>query len=84
MVSRLEFIHERQFIHRDVKPDNFLMGNGRKGSKVYLVDLGLAKRYITKEGQIPYKENKALTGTVRYASVNTHLGKTYLDLIFRD
>jgi len=39
-----------------------------------VVDMGLAKRYFTKDGHIPYKENKALTGTARYASINTHLG----------
>ena len=50
------------------------MGIGKKSSKVFLVDFGLAKRYMTKEGHIPYKENKSLTGTIRYASINTHLG----------
>jgi serine/threonine protein kinase len=74
MVSRLEFMHSRSFIHRDVKPDNFLMGIGKKQSKLYVVDMGLAKRYLTKDGHIPFRENKALTGTARYASINTHLG----------
>lgn len=62
-------------IHRDVKPDNFVMGIDTKGYKVYLIDFGLAKNFIDKDGKhIPYKDNKNLTGTARYASLNTHLG----------
>lgn len=75
MISRIEFIHSRSFIHRDIKPDNFLMGAGSKINRVYVVDFGLAKRYQTKDGHIPYRENKSLTGTARYASINTHIGK---------
>ena len=42
---------------------------------MFLIDLGLAKKYIDKSGKhIPYKENKHLTGTARYASINTHVG----------
>jgi casein kinase 1 len=74
MLARVEYCHQRHFLHRDIKPDNFLMGYGKKSSRVYLVDFGLAKRYISKEGHIPYKEGKSLTGTARYASVNTHMG----------
>ncbi|XP_040583946.1 casein kinase I isoform X1 [Lepeophtheirus salmonis] len=76
MISRIEFIHSKNFIHRDIKPDNFLMGLGKKGNLVYVIDFGLAKRY--RDGRthqhIPYRENKNLTGTARYASINTHLG----------
>jgi casein kinase 1 len=75
MVERIEFLHQKQFLHRDVKPDNFLMGSGPKSQKLYLIDFGLAKKYIQKDGtHIPYKDNKNLTGTARYASLNTHLG----------
>lgn len=75
MISRIEYLHSRNFLHRDIKPDNFLMGAKKKSHKLYLVDFGLAKKYIGKDGRhIPYKENKNLTGTARYASINTHLG----------
>lgn len=52
------------------------MGHGKRQHYVYTVDFGLTKRYRdTKTGQhIPYKDGKSLTGTARYASLNTHLG----------
>uniref|UniRef100_A0A1I8HPM2 non-specific serine/threonine protein kinase n=1 Tax=Macrostomum lignano TaxID=282301 RepID=A0A1I8HPM2_9PLAT len=76
LLNRVEFIHSKNFIHRDVKPDNFLMGLGKKGNLVYIIDFGLAKKYRDSRTHqhIPYRENKNLTGTARYASVNTHLG----------
>ncbi|KAG2657808.1 casein kinase 1-like protein 4 isoform X3 [Panicum virgatum] len=76
MITRIEFMHSKGYLHRDIKPDNFLMGLGRKANQVYVIDFGLAKRYrdSTTNRHIPYRENKNLTGTARYASRNTHLG----------
>ncbi|KAI3455583.1 hypothetical protein Pfo_012246 [Paulownia fortunei] len=75
-INRVEFIHSRSFLHRDIKPDNFLMGLGRRANQVYAIDFGLAKKYrdSSTHQHIPYRENKNLTGTARYASMNTHLG----------
>ena len=76
VLSRIEYMHEKGFIHRDIKPENFVIGLNEKSNLVYLIDYGLSKRYKDKNsGQhIPYRENKQLVGTVRYASVNAHLG----------
>ncbi|KAG5400506.1 hypothetical protein IGI04_015113 [Brassica rapa subsp. trilocularis] len=76
LICRVEYTHSRGFLHRDIKPDSFLMGLGRKANQVYIIDYGLAKKYKDFQTQkhIPYRENKNLTGTARYASVNTHLG----------
>lgn len=75
MLERIEHIQSCHFIHRDVKPDNFLIGH-KKSSTIYLIDFGLSKRFRNpKTGQhIPWKEGKNLTGTARYASLSTHLG----------
>lgn len=69
-------MHAQGFIHRDIKADNFLIGSGAKSGVIHVVDFGLAKRYKdSKTSQhIVYRCNKALTGTVRYASINTHMG----------
>ncbi|KAL3368829.1 hypothetical protein AABB24_009575 [Solanum stoloniferum] len=76
MINRIEFVHSKSFLHRDIKPDNFLMGLGRRANQVYIIDFGLAKKYrdSSTHQHIPYRENKNLTGTARYASMNTHLG----------
>jgi len=76
MVNRIEYVHAKNFLHRDIKPDNFLIGLGKKANQVHVIDFGLAKKYRDPKTQqhIPYREGKSLTGTARYASINTHLG----------
>ena len=45
MISRIEYVHRQNLIHRDIKPDNFLIGTGQQWKKLFLIDFGLAKRY---------------------------------------
>lgn len=71
MISCVEYIHNKNFMHRDIKPDNFVMGTGQNSNQVFIIDFGLAKKYRNSNTHqhIPYKEGKSLTGTARYASV---------------
>jgi serine/threonine protein kinase len=76
MLYRIEYLHEKGFIHRDIKPENFVIGLNEKSNIVHIIDFGLSKRYKDRNtGQhIAYRENRQLVGTVRYASINAHLG----------
>ncbi len=77
----LEHLHRCKIIHRDLKPENFLIGHENK-NYIYMIDFGLAKRYKNdKNMHMGQKTGKNLIGTLRYASVNSHIGN---DLSRRD
>lgn len=70
-ISRIESIHARGILHRDIKPDNFVMGVGRQGNILYTIDFGLAKEFSLAESDRKY-EARGFGGTSRYASINNH------------
>jgi casein kinase 1 len=73
MIQRIEVLHSCSIMHRDLKPDNFVIGSN---NLLHLIDFGLSKlfRDIITHIHIPYRENKRMIGTPRYSSLNTHLG----------
>lgn len=74
IITLLEKLHNTGFIHRDIKPANFLVGHGKNCDKVYLTDFGLSKQYIKNGRHIDYNTKKNLIGTLRYSSINMHMG----------
>ena len=76
MLCRLEYLHTRSFIHRDIKPDNFVFGVGTNSTLLHMIDLGLAKKYrdLRTYQHVNYSEDRGLAGTARYVSINVHLG----------
>lgn len=76
MIKRIEILHRYFITHRDIKPDNFVMGNGYNFNTLYIIDLGLSKYYKDPESKhhLLFKNLKNLIGTVRYCSINAHAG----------
>ena len=76
MIDRIEYVHSRKIIHRDIKPDNFVIGRGLKSHIVYILDFGLSKKYwsVSHKCHLPFIKGKKLTGTARYASINALSG----------
>lgn len=72
VLSRLELIHSRGFIHRDLKPQQVIESTNKK--KLYLVDFGLAKRYILHTQHIPLQNNCQRAGNSSFTSLNNHMG----------
>ena len=77
MVRAIEGMHEHGYLHRDIKPSNFAMGRNHENRDwCFLIDFGLARRYVLPSGDIrTARESAGFRGTARYASINSHLSK---------
>jgi serine/threonine protein kinase len=76
IITLLKQFHGCGYVHRDIKPDNFVMGQSNH-KRVFAIDFGLAKRFLSRDGReahIPLRTGKSLVGTPRYCSINANAG----------
>ncbi|XP_020100310.1 casein kinase 1-like protein 3 [Ananas comosus] len=75
MIEILEYVHSKGFLHRDMKPENFVIGNHRRRGQIYIIDFGLATSYLDPATNCHIPCGKTtLTGTDLYASLHALLG----------
>ena len=74
IINRIQSLHERHLLHRDIKTDNFLFGLGTLTNKLHLIDFGLAKRFNYDGKHIPETKISKIIGSPNFVSLNVHNG----------
>ena len=74
ILERISFIHENGYLHRNIKPENFLMGRNENKSTVYLIDFMLAKKFVSDGNIKPFRKGRQIKSSLRYSSINSQLG----------
>ena len=76
MLKGIKAVHDHGYLHRDIKPGNFVMGGSKDARSVYIIDYGLSRRYTHPDGTLrPKRDETRWVGSRRYMSPNTHLRK---------
>merc|ERR1719476_661923 len=75
MIRAIQEVHEKGYIHRDVKSSNFVLGAGKQRTHMYIVDFGIARKHLRTTGEpMPQRDAAEFRGTTTYASIEAHQG----------